>query len=234
MYCQCETAVKGNGREFFAVTLKCRAWTCQDCAPERRNQLIAYAIDGRPNKFLTLTSRRREGQSPISAARDLARAWRLVRLRLMRHYKISALPFLAVFEQTKLGWPHLHILLRCRFLEQRLISKWMDELTGAPIVHIVALDDPKKAVNYCAKYISKDSQKFGTCKRYWSSRDYRIVPIRRKKDRALPAGDWAIHKWPLTRWIASLESLGFTIERISPTAAYASLASSVTQARAGP
>jgi hypothetical protein len=234
MYCQCQTAVKGNGKEFIAVTLKCRAWTCPDCAPGRRNQLIAYAIDGRPNKFLTLTSKRQDGLSPITAARDLARAWRLVRLRLLRHYKLDALPFVAVFEKTKLGWPHLHILLRSRFLDQRLISTWMQELTGAPIVHIEALDDPKKAVRYCAKYISKDSEKFGTCKRYWSSRDYRIVPERHKTPRALPSGDWYVQKFRLDEWCRTMTKEGFIVERHSPTMAYASLAPSDIRQRGGP
>ena len=183
MYCQCRTAVKGDGREFLAVSLKCRAWTCPDCAPERQRQLIAFAIDGKPNRFLTLTSRRRDGMSPAQAAAELARCWRLVRLRLMRRYKVKSLPFLAVFEATKLGWPHLHILLRAPFLDQQLISQWMNDLMQSPIVHIEKLDDPKKAVRYCAKYIGKDCTKFGTSKRYWSSQDYRLVPLRHAKPR---------------------------------------------------
>jgi len=211
MYCQSQTAVKGLGREFVAISLRCRSWTCPDCAEQRRNELIAEAIDGKPNKFLTLTSRRREEASPIAAARELSRCWRIVRKRLMRRYKWKSLPFLAVFEATKLGWPHLHILLRCDFIDVRLVSQWMEELIGAPVVWLEALEQQTKAARYCSKYVGKDSQKFGTSKRYWRSQDWRVVPKRHKKEKQLPPGDWLRLPCSIASWCRDMSANGFQV-----------------------
>ena len=63
-YCGEHTAVKGN------VDVRCKAWTCPECADGRKRQLIAQGIGGTPNKFLTLTTRRVEGMTPEEAAFD--------------------------------------------------------------------------------------------------------------------------------------------------------------------
>lgn len=221
------------GQEFFAVSLRCRSWTCPECADQRRKELIAQAIDGKPNRFLTITSKRRENESPQTAAAELARCWRLIRKRLMRHYKTKSLPFLAVFEATKLGWPHLHILLRCDFIDQRLISKWMNELTASPVVWIEKIDSAKGASRYVSKYIGKDTQKFGSCKRYWQSQDWRVVPKRHRRPRQLPPGDWHVHDWPIARWIDTMRHLGASVSIEAHGAAYASLAQGFPQQLAG-
>lgn len=172
MYCGEQTLVKYEQHERLAVSLRCRAWTCPDCAPIRQKGLAAQAIAGNPNKFLTLTSKRRDGITPGQAARELAKAWRLLRLRLMRRYKIDRLPFLAVFQATKTGWPHLHILLRGPWLDQTYISQVMAELASSPIVDIRAVESAGRVAVYVSRYVTRNSERFETCKRYWCSQDY--------------------------------------------------------------
>lgn len=211
MYCGEQTVVKYAGAERLAVSLRCRAWTCPDCAPIRQAGLTAQAVGGHPNKFLTLTSKRREGVTPVQAAAQLAKAWRLLRLRLMRRYDLKTLPFLAVFQATKLGWPHLHILLRGPWLDQTYISATMRELTDSPIVDIRAVDNEGRVAIYVSRYVTRETERFGTCKRYWQSRDYDERPEdEADKDHVMKGGSgwevafhdihWIVAMWTELEW----------------------------------
>lgn len=83
--------------------------------------------------------------------------------------KMLRTQYLAVFEKTKKGEPHLHVLLRSHFLPVGWISDLMGELIGAPIVFIEKVTNPIKAARYIAKYISKDPVLWPGSKRYWRS-----------------------------------------------------------------
>ena len=178
-YCNETSAVKCDAKSALVVSLKCKSWNCPDCMPKRKAQLIAEAIGGKPDMFLTLTSRKRDGVPPHTAALELSRAWSLIRKRLMRKPQYKKLPFIAVLEKHKSGWPHMHILLRAKFIPHALLSEWMEEICDGPVVWIERLRDPKKAGVYCSKYCGKAEDKIGTAKRYWQSRDY---DLREEKD----------------------------------------------------
>ena len=214
-YCGEHTAVKSSRDQATIVTLRCKSWTCPECREQRQDQLIAQAIGGKPNKFLTLTSRRVEGITPEQAAKRLSWAWRVCRLRLMRHYKLKELPFLAVVERHLSGWPHMHVLLRSPWLDQRLISKWMAELCDGPRVWIVALQDAGRAAVYCSKYAGKCVQKVGTTKRYWQTRDYdqREKPEDLVKNR--PGEGWELWQKNLEHMIHCFETWGYSVKRKS-------------------
>lgn len=175
-YCGEQTLVKHVGAARHARSLLCHSWTCPDCSDSRKRGLIAQAISGAPNLFLTLTIRRTGNGSPDQAAKTLARCWRLVRLRILRRYGWKRLPFLAVFEPHKSGWPHLHILLRSAFIDITFIRSCMSELADSPQVYIEWIDNRGRVAGYCAKYCGKGAAKFGTAKRYWLSRDYDTRP----------------------------------------------------------
>lgn len=83
-YCGSQTFVKRHAEVREASVLRCRAWTCDDCAPCRRAQLIAQAHRGQANTFITLTCRKVEGLSPEEAAARLANAWRIIHKRALR------------------------------------------------------------------------------------------------------------------------------------------------------
>lgn len=211
-YCGEHTAVKGDCDHAVAVTLFCRSWNCDHCADGRKKQLIAQGIGGQPNKFLTLTTRRKEGVTAFEAAKRLSWAWRVCRLRLMRHYKMKSLPFIAIMEKHKSGWPHLHLLLRAKWLDQKLLSNWMAELADGPNVWIEHLDASHKAVVYCAKYCGKCAQKIETAKRYWQSRDYDLREKPEPKIK-LPAGEgWEMWPLDLFQMAKNWELMGYQVE----------------------
>ena len=172
--CREWTLVKETGGVTTVEPLKCRCWTCDYCQPIRLRQLKGMARAGAPDTFLTLTVNPQIGLTPAERARDLAKAWRLIRKRAMRRYGYKAIPFLAVFEKTKRGEPHLHILMRVKWLDQRWVSGVMRDLIGAPIVDIRRVRSAKQAAAYVAKYVGKDPVTFPGCKRYWRSQDWEL------------------------------------------------------------
>lgn len=211
-YCRERSIVNHSPTEYTAVSLKCRAWTCPDCADMRKSQLTAECIGGNPNTFLTLTYRSRADRSPNQAALELSRAWRLCRLRLMRFHKLKKLPFMAVIESTVNGWPHLHILLRSRWLSRDVIVRAMSELVDSPIVNIQRIDSKGRVAAYCSKYASKAAHKFGTAKRYWQSFDYDEREDTDPRKKPMPGRGWEQSRQSVKVIAAGWISLGYTVK----------------------
>jgi len=138
--------------------------------------LIAQGIGGRPSKFLTLTLRRSEARTPIEAAKLLVTAWRDMRLDIMKKRKWQRLEFLAVFEPHVSGWPHLHIILRCPYIDIYWIKEWMEKRFNSFKQDIRSIDQQQWVAAYVAKYCGKGATKFGTCKRYWQSKRFDMRP----------------------------------------------------------
>jgi len=214
-YCGERVAVNHDGETDTAVTIWCKAWTCEHCAPRRKKQLMCKASNGNPKKFLTLTHRRRDGMTPDEAARHLSKAWRLLRLRIQRKWKIKSLPFICVMEKTKLGWPHLHILFRGPYLPQKWLSAQMQELCQSPVVNIQALDSKKKAVAYVVKYCAKAAEKFSTAKRYWQSKDWDQSDPDENPTKKFQGGYWEQLDVRLYQWAHNKLCQGWTISDIS-------------------
>lgn len=155
-----------------AITLWCRSWSCPDCFPHRMAALKKIAAAGNPTTFLTLTINPMRGGSVEERAQDLSDALKILIKRARRKYRKAPIEYFAVFEETKKGEPHLHILMRAPFLPQRWISEVMNELVSSPIVDIRHIHGKRQVVNYISKYVAKGPKSFGTMKRYWSSRGY--------------------------------------------------------------
>lgn len=172
MLCQSSTLVKNERHTTSLYPLRCRCWHCPECHGARTARLCAEAKQGQPNIFITLTSRRRRDWTADYAARRLAWAWRVIRAEYLREHGPHSLPFLCVFEKTKKGWPHLHIVGRCKWLDQKWLSSRMNALTGSPIVDVRRVSGTGKVANYITKYIGKDPSRFKGTKRYWRSQDY--------------------------------------------------------------
>lgn len=158
-----------------ACVLHCKRWSCELCTPLNHRKIKRHAREGQPNTFLTLTCNPARHSTPDEAARALKTAWVNLRRAMERDFGVKRPPFIAIFEQTKKGWPHLHILLRCRFISQRWYSATMDRLIGAPIVDVRFIQDTGRVAAYVAKYISKAPQAFQSCKRWWRSHDYQVT-----------------------------------------------------------
>ena len=217
MLCSEWTLVKRLRSTVTASPLKCKCWTCDLCGPMRSRQLARQAFLGRPRSFLTLTVNPARGTGPDDRARELSRAWRLLRLRAMRALNLKTMPFLAVFEKTKRGEPHLHILLRTVYIDQEWLSDQMRDLIEAPIVDIRSVEEPGKLANYITKYIAKDPHRFKGTKRYWSSQDYELPPLEPDEDVDGPIPAFSVVHMNVWSYVENLRILGYDkIEEDNP------------------
>jgi len=99
----------------------------------------------------------------------------MLRQYLCRTLGWKSIPFLAVIEKHKSGWPHMHVLLRSTFIHHELIRRWWVARFASPMVFITRLHDQRRAAVYVTKYLAKSPEAFDGCKRYWASRDYKLA-----------------------------------------------------------
>lgn len=194
MLCGEASLVNHHAEGGVAISMRCRAWTCEHCAPRRRAELIRLACTGNPTRLITLTVSPGVGTSPAHRASLLARAWRIVVARAKRQLKLKSLEYLAVFEATKRGEPHLHILVRSGYIPQAWLSQQMQDVLGSRIVDIRRINNGTHAARYVAKYIGKSPHRFATCKRYWQTRYYVERQPGEDDEEQWGKGQWYIEK----------------------------------------
>lgn len=202
MFCSEWALVKDEGAKITIMPLRCKCWTCDVCRPIRAARLVWEAKRGKPNLFVTLTSRRTPGGCPHAAARALSHAWRTVRREYIKEHGKGSLAFLVVFEATKSGWPHLHMVARCKWLSQKWLKKRMGELIDSKHVDVRRIRGLSKVAHYVTKYIGKNPHRFIGTKRYWRSLDY-LFPSDEEED--IYDGIW--NRWEVERfnWLTTIK-----------------------------
>ena len=198
MFCAEWSLVKHEGCKRTITPLYCNSWKCDICQPRRRARLFRQATAGKPDTFITLTCNPAMHDSPEQAAKALSNAVRVIFRRAKARYGYKSIPYLCVFEATIKGWPHLHILARCKWIDQAWLSDQMAELNGAPIVDISRVRTQKNIASYVAKYVGKDPHHFGTTKRYWCTQDWGPPTIPEDRVPDLEEPYFEISKW---NWI---------------------------------
>ena len=162
--------------QIHAARLYCKSWNCEHCGPIRRKQLQAQAAAGSPTTLITLTSPFNQYETPDEAARAIVHAWRMTLQQGQREGRFPRIQYIAVFEETKKGWPHLHILARAPFIEQRWLSRTMHDHGAGEIVDIRRVYNARHAARYVGKYVSKAPHRYEGCKRYWRTLAYDLNP----------------------------------------------------------
>jgi len=212
MFCRERCVVKNQDHVVIVEPLRCRCWHCDLCRPGRKARLVEEAQRGAPLILVTLTSKRRPDRSEDWAAQELVKCWRLIRRRYIQEHGPGSLPFLAVFEATKRGWPHLHIVVRAKWISQRWLSEQMGELHGSPIVDVRRVQGLRKVAHYIAKYIGKNPHRFNGVKRYWRSLDYLAPPADEEQQAPKEGATWEAIDCPVLQMQTYLERGGFAGE----------------------
>jgi hypothetical protein len=161
--------------------------------------LQKLAISGRPSVFLTLTVRAGTFPTPDEAAAALVLAWRRCRQQLRRHHGKRNLQFLAVFEKTRAGWPHLHILLRGARIAQKWLSAYFGRRLDSPVVQIQRVLSQRHVARYVSKYVTKGPAPFWRRPRYFYSPGY---PIDWRRPPPTEVDAWIILNNPVA-WLAT-------------------------------
>lgn len=180
------TLIGISGAKKLIARTRCKCWNCTHCAPRNRKRLIGKILGGHPDRILTLTSNPHTFETPEEAGRNLLESWRRMRQALVKSHGFKKIPFLAVWEKHKNGYPHLHIMLRGTYIKQAWASAFMGRRMNAPIVDIRKLRGSKHAAAYVAKYVTKDIQAPKFSKRYWSNRTYCVEK---------PERPWQEYSW---------------------------------------
>jgi len=199
----CETTslvALANENQLVVVPLRCRKWSCPKCGPRQKKKLIRRFVAGSPDSLLTLTTNPAMYDSKLSAFLDATRKVNLLFKRLRRAYPRRSIQYALVWEVTKKGWPHAHILLRAPFIPKALISQIWHELTGAWFIDIRAVQGAAHVAGYVAKYITKSPEVPPGCKRFRTSRSYSDSAPPLKLRDYLSCG-------PFERWFGSSEAL---------------------------
>jgi hypothetical protein len=151
------------------------------------------------------------GAKPEDAAKRLVEAWRAV-VKAAKRVNPRAQPqYLAVFEATASGWPHLHILYRGPWISQKWLSKRMAKLTDSPVCWIEKVGSKSRCAKYVAKYTAKGPGRFGTLKRYWTSGSYELQRYEKKKSNST----WERQKMPLHQWASMWSEFGYVVTYLS-------------------
>lgn len=142
--------------------LRCKQWDCPECGPWLRERLmdqIRHAVRNHSGLYrlgtLTLPPEAREWDEERQKA-YLMDAWRAFRERLRRAR--GGMPgYLWVVEPHKDGTLHLHFLADA-YIPQSWLSDTWEDLTGAPVVDIRAVDGQGShaVASYLGKYLAKN------------------------------------------------------------------------------
>lgn len=131
--------------------------------------------------------------------------------RIRRRWPSATVEYFLVWERTKAGWPHAHLLLRAPFIPQAWLSNVWSELTGAPIVDIRQVHTPGQVAAYIAKYLSKDPQAPQGMKRFRHSRKFFGPIIDHTGPHALEIRYWMVSKSTALDVARQLSRDGFSV-----------------------
>jgi hypothetical protein len=88
---------------------------------------------------------------------------------------VKRLHYIAFPEETENKEPHLHILLRTKYIPQAWISEQMQALINSPVIWIEKVKGARGAIAYVTKYVTKAPAQFGRSRRYWYSKFYQLI-----------------------------------------------------------
>lgn len=156
----------------------CRTWSCGYCGKKRQKSLVGQAIRGQPNTFLTLTTNPARPGDKVTRARELIDAFKKLVKAIRKLRGNKDFEYLAIVEANAAGEPHLHVLCRSSWIDQRWISNFMAREISAPIVDIRRLTKTQRVAWYVAKYTAKRPHRFGKLKRYFRSKRWQVIQKR--------------------------------------------------------
>lgn len=154
--CQDNSLVGISGRKARVSALRCRRWSCPQCAPRLRRKMIALALAGFESgervRMMTLTS---PGDEDYEYSYDQLRPrWKRLREMLRRRFPRIRLDYFAVIERQRRGHAHLHVLFRGGYIPQRWLKHAAVQAGFGSIVDVREVG--KAAGRYVAKYLGKE------------------------------------------------------------------------------
>lgn len=200
--------------ETIAVPITCRRWDCEHCAQTLKRRLMRRLKNSSPNLFITLTTSTRTAQDPTSAYFKANESISLLIKRWRRKFPNERVEYFLVWERTKAGWPHAHVLLSAPRVSKHWLSAQWKDLTGSYIVDLQQVHSHIHAARYLAKYLTKDPQVPAGQRKYRRSAAFFHQPQELSTERLKVVGGWRREPWNETvlfyQWVMS----GYMVDRM--------------------
>lgn len=133
--------------------MMCHKWSCPTCSKFKADYWKKLALAGKAERFITLTYPNDGTKTTIEMAGDMKRAWPKLLAKVRKVW--GAFEYLLIWELTKKGAPHIHMLQRGAWIDKQWLSDTWAALVGAPVVSIRKIDDQDRAALYVTKYMGK-------------------------------------------------------------------------------
>ncbi|MBA7537072.1 hypothetical protein ES705_29338 [subsurface metagenome] len=141
--------------EAIIIPLPCKSWDCPNCGPKKRHAWIYRLASGQPEREITLTCPVGKFLTPELAALKMKLAWGKLVLKIRKQW--GPFEYALVWELTKKGVPHCHILCRGSYIAQKWLSKQWEKLGIGPIVYIKSVKGDKLHAAHACKYLAKSN-----------------------------------------------------------------------------
>ena len=187
----------------------CRRWQCPDCGKYQRRRLKKRLVAGQPTTFLTLTVNPRIHPDPDEAFKQASLAINRLMKVLRRRWPMNEIQYALVWEKTKKGYPHAHLLLRAPYIPQAFLSRTWERLSGAKIVDIQRVRHENQAAAYVSKYLAKDPAVPAGFRRYRLSRSYSATPPKGALADLLAIPEWLRVHATVQESVLNLEAHGY-------------------------
>lgn len=171
----CATAQLEDG-SWIAVPITCRSWDCPSCARYLKRRLLRRLRNSSPNLFITLTTSERTAPSPREAFDVANKAIGPLMKRWRRKFPNDRVEYFLVWEKTKRGWPHAHLLLSAPRVSRHWLSDQWRMLTRSYIVDLQLVSSIQHAAGYLTKYLAKDPQVPEGQRRWRRSKGFFTLP----------------------------------------------------------
>ena len=135
------------------IPVRCHSWDCPRCGPRKRAAYIKVLASGKPQRELTLTAPAEPNTDPREIAIRMKKAWSVLVKRIRTAYGLFE--YALVWELTKKGTPHAHILFRGSYISKRWLSQQWVSLGFGPVVFIQSVKDSGLHSAHACKYLSK-------------------------------------------------------------------------------
>ncbi|MBA7539229.1 hypothetical protein ES705_31508 [subsurface metagenome] len=135
--------------------MTCKSWDCAPCGARKRQQWIHKFQNADPEREITLTIPKGKWPDPQDAAWHMKKAW----TELVRHIRrtFGSFEYGLVWELTKAGTPHMHILSRGKYIPQKWLRLQWIALGMGSIVHITTVKNKGKHAAHLCKYLAKST-----------------------------------------------------------------------------
>ncbi len=205
------TGMRPDDDRKVIIPMTCKKWSCAECGPRKVAVWRRAIVASKPDKFLTLTGKLLPDEDYDDGVRRLRRAQTTLVQRIRRVF--GRFEYLSVHEPTKIGNPHLHLLVRAPYIPQPWLSAEWEKLTGCFRVDIRKCPQGSHMPFYVTKYILKNAREFASRfpgLRFITSSKGFLLEIPEDSDHPnLEGYTWTVNKKDAWDVVGDLASEGF-------------------------